>query len=628
LHKFFKNFGFWIVLIVALFAAYTLMGSATAQESIEFSSLVSEIKSGTVKTLQYKENTVTIETTEKNERGENAVKTCYVPSLNMLYEHAGDEIKQQVSKGTLTVVTPEPDSYPWWLSMLPTIILLVVMIIFWVIMFRQSGGSGRGAMSFGKSRAKVHVADKNSVTFDDVAGADAEKEELEEVVEFLKAPQKFKELGAKIPRGVLLVGPPGTGKTLLAKAVAGEAKVPFYSISGSDFVEMFVGVGASRVRDLFEQAKKTAPSIIFIDEIDAVGRQRGAGLGGGHDEREQTLNQLLVEMDGFGVNQGVIVIAATNRPDILDNALLRPGRFDRQVVVDVPDMKGREAILKVHAKNKKLDPSVDLSVVAKTTAGFTGADLANLLNEAALLAARYNLRTIGMEEIENAMIKVVVGTEKKTRVMSDKEKKLTAFHEAGHALVSRLLPSQDPVHQISIIPRGRAGGYTMNLPSEDRSYTTKNEILDSICVLLGGRAAEELTLEDISTGASNDIERATAAARQMVSKYGMSDTLGPVCYGSEHDEVFIGRDFVQSRSISENVSAMIDSEVSKIIDNQYERCLSLIKENMDKLNLVADALIEREKLSGEEFEIVFGGGMLEALPSLENENSIDTESDN
>ena len=628
MHKFFKNFGFWIVLIVALFAAYTLMGSTSSQESIEFSSLIGEIKSGTVKTLQYKENTVTIETTAKNERGENAVKTCYVPSLNMLYEHAGDEIKQQVSKGTLTVVTPEPDSYPWWLSMLPTIILLVVMIIFWVIMFRQSGGSGRGAMSFGKSRAKVHVADKNSVTFDDVAGADAEKEELEEVVEFLKAPQKFKELGAKIPRGVLLVGPPGTGKTLLAKAVAGEAKVPFYSISGSDFVEMFVGVGASRVRDLFEQAKKTSPSIIFIDEIDAVGRQRGAGLGGGHDEREQTLNQLLVEMDGFGVNQGVIVIAATNRPDILDNALLRPGRFDRQVVVDVPDMKGREAILKVHARDKKLDSSVDLSVIAKTTAGFTGADLANLLNEAALLAARYNLRTIGMEEIENAMIKVVVGTEKKTRVMSDKEKKLTAFHEAGHALISRLLPSQDPVHQISIIPRGRAGGYTMNLPSEDRSYTTKNEILDSICVLLGGRAAEKLTLEDISTGASNDIERATAAARQMVSKYGMSESLGPVCYGSEHDEVFIGRDFVQSRSISENVSAMIDSEVSKIIENQYERCLSLIKENMDKLNLIADALIEREKLSGEEFEIIFNGGTLEVLPSLENDISLNTEADN
>ena len=628
MHKFFKNFGFWIVLIVALFAAYTLMGSTSSQESIEFSSLVGEIKSGTVKTLQYKENTVTIETTVKNERGENSVKTCYVPSLNMLYEHAGDEIKQQVSKGTLTVVTPEPDSYPWWLSMLPTIILLVVMIIFWVIMFRQSGGSGRGAMSFGKSRAKVHVADKNSVTFDDVAGADAEKEELEEVVEFLKAPQKFKELGAKIPRGVLLVGPPGTGKTLLAKAVAGEAKVPFYSISGSDFVEMFVGVGASRVRDLFEQAKKTSPSIIFIDEIDAVGRQRGAGLGGGHDEREQTLNQLLVEMDGFGVNQGVIVIAATNRPDILDNALLRPGRFDRQVVVDVPDMKGREAILKVHARDKKLDSSVDLSVIAKTTAGFTGADLANLLNEAALLAARYNLRTIGMEEIENAMIKVVVGTEKKTRVMSDKEKKLTAFHEAGHALISRLLPSQDPVHQISIIPRGRAGGYTMNLPSEDRSYTTRNEILDSICVLLGGRAAEKLTLEDISTGASNDIERATAAARQMVSKYGMSESLGPVCYGSEHDEVFIGRDFVQSRSISENVSAMIDSEVSKIIENQYERCLSLIKENMDKLNLIADALIEREKLSGEEFEIIFNGGTLEVLPSLENDISLNTEADN
>ena len=620
MNRFFKNFGFWIVLIVALFVAYTLMGATTPVEPIEFSQLVNEIKAENVLTLHYEENNVRIETKEKDQYGENVVKTCYVPSLNMLYEHAGDFIKEQVNDGKLSVVTPEPSSYPWWLSMLPTIILLVIMIAFWVMMFKGSGGGGRGTMNFGKSRAKMHVPDKNTVTFNDVAGADAEKAELEEIVEFLKSPQKFRNLGAKIPRGVLLVGPPGTGKTLLAKAVAGEAKVPFYSISGSDFVEMFVGVGAARVRDLFEQAKKTAPSIVFIDEIDAVGRQRGAGLGGGHDEREQTLNQLLVEMDGFGVNQGVIVIAATNRCDILDTALLRPGRFDRQVVVDYPDMSGREAILKVHARDKKLDPSVDLSVIAKTTAGFTGADLANLLNEAALLAARYDLRTIGMEEIENAMIKVVVGTEKKTRVMNDKEKKLTAFHEAGHALISRLLPSQDPVHQISIIPRGRAGGYTMNLPSEDKSYRTKNEILDSICVLLGGRAAEKITLDDISTGASNDIQRATSEARQMVSKFGMSDNLGPVCYGSEHDEVFIGRDFVQSRSISENITAKIDNEVSAIIDDQYSRCLKLIEDNLDKLTRVADALMEREKLSGEEFEIVFSGSELEPLSSLTDTN--------
>ena len=614
--KFFKSFGFWIILIVALFAAYTLMSSTVTSEAIDFSQLVNEIKDGKVTVLEYNDGIVSIETKEKDNKGNAIVKACYVPSLEMLYRHAEDEINQQVDSGKLKIITPEPESYPWWLSMLPSIILLVIMIVFWVMMFRQSGGSGRGTMNFGKSRARVHTADKNSVTFNDVAGADAEKEELEEIVEFLKAPQKFHDLGAKIPRGVLLVGPPGTGKTLLAKAVAGEAKVPFFSISGSDFVEMFVGVGASRVRDLFEQAKKSAPSIIFIDEIDAVGRQRGAGLGGGHDEREQTLNQLLVEMDGFTINQGVIVIAATNRPDILDNALLRPGRFDRQVVVDVPDMKGREAILKVHARNKKIDPSVDLAVVAKTTAGFTGADLANLLNEAALLAARYNLRTIGMEEIENAMIKVVVGTEKKTRVMNEKERKLTAFHEAGHAVVSRLLPSQDPVHQISIIPRGRAGGYTMNLPSEDKSYTTKTEILDSIAVLLGGRAAEKIVLDDISTGASNDIQRATSAARQMVSKYGMSDTLGPVCYGNEHDEVFIGRDFVQSRTLSENVSAKIDAEVYSIIEKQYNTCLSMLNENIDKLTNVANALMEREKLSGEEFETVFGGGTLEPLPDL------------
>ncbi|MBO5743183.1 MAG: ATP-dependent zinc metalloprotease FtsH [Clostridia bacterium] len=612
MNKFIKSYGFWIVLIIVLFGAYYFMNSATETKNIVFSDLVSEIQNSNIKSIQYAEGTVTVVMKDTDE-----LKKCYIPSLSMLYDHAGESIKQQVEKNELTISTPKPESFPWWLSMLPTFIIIIIMISFTLMMFRQSGGSGRNTMNFGKSKAKIHEHGKTNVTFNDVAGADAEKEELEEIVEFLKAPQKFHALGAKIPRGVLLVGPPGTGKTLLAKAVAGEAKVPFFSISGSDFVEMFVGVGASRVRDLFEQAKKAAPSIVFIDEIDAVGRQRGAGLGGGHDEREQTLNQLLVEMDGFEVNQGVIVIAATNRPDILDNALLRPGRFDRQVVVDVPDMKGREAILKVHARNKVLDPSVDLGIVARTTAGFTGADLANLLNEAALLAARYNLRTIGMEEIENAMIKVVVGTEKKTRVMNEKEKKLTAFHEAGHAVISKLLPSQDPVHQISIIPRGRAGGYTMNLPSEDKSYTTKGEILDSIAVLLGGRAAEKITLDDISTGASNDIERASKAARQMVTKYGMSDTLGPVCYGSQNDEVFIGRDFVQSKNLSENVSAKIDAEVTEIIENQYKRCIELLNENIDKLNNVANALIENEKLSREEFEKVFNGETLEAYNPFE-----------
>ena len=605
MNKFIKNYGFWIVLIIVLFAAYYFMSSAVETKDIAFSDLISEIQNSNVKTIEYDNNILTVVMKDTNE-----FKKCYIPSLTMLYEHAGDSIKEQVNNKELSIVTPEPETFPWWISMLPTLIIVIVMISFTLMLFKQSGGSGRNSMNFGKSKAKIHENGKTNVTFDDVAGADAEKEELVEVVEFLKSPQKFRALGAKIPRGVLLVGPPGTGKTLLAKAVAGEAKVPFFSISGSDFVEMFVGVGASRVRDLFEQAKKSAPSIVFIDEIDAVGRQRGAGLGGGHDEREQTLNQLLVEMDGFEMNQGVIVIAATNRPDILDNALLRPGRFDRQVVVDVPDMKGREAILRVHAKNKVLDPSVDLSVVAKATAGFTGADLANLLNEAAILAARYNLRTIGMEEIENAMIKVVVGTEKKTRIMTDKEKKLTAFHEAGHAVISKLLPSQDPVHQISIIPRGRAGGYTMNLPSEDKSYTTKGEILDSIAVLLGGRAAEKITLDDISTGASNDIERASKAARQMVTKYGMSDNLGPVCYGSQNDEVFIGRDFVQSKNLSESVSAKIDNEVTEIIEYQYNRCIKLLNDNIDKLNNVANALIEREKLSREEFEAVFNGETL------------------
>ncbi len=602
MRNFLKRFGFWIVLLAVLFISYQIMNPQTTIKEIKFSELVTLLNSGSVNEMTYSDNKIYVKA-----NGTDETMSCYLPALSMLYEHAGEQIEKQTNDNTLVFNTPEPSNYPWWISMLPTVIMIVIMIGFWIIMFRQAGGSGKGTMNFGKSRAKMHVAEKNGITFNDVAGADAEKAELEEVVEFLKSPEKFNSLGAKIPRGMLLVGPPGTGKTLLAKAVAGEAGVPFFSISGSDFVEMFVGVGASRVRDLFEQAKKSAPSIIFIDEIDAVGRQRGAGLGGGHDEREQTLNQLLVEMDGFGVNQGVIVIAAINRPDILDRALLRPGRFDRQVVVDAPDMKGREEILKVHAKNKVLDPSVDLAVVAKTTAGFTGADLANLLNEAALLAARYNLRTIGMEEIQNAMIKVVVGTEKRTRIMNDKEKRLTAFHEAGHAVITKLLPSMDPVHQISIIPRGRSGGYTMHLPLEDRSYETKGEILNDITVLLGGRAAEKLTLDDISTGASNDIERASKAARQMVTKYGMSDSLGPIFYGSDNDEVFIGRDFVQSKNLSESVSSKIDSEVHNIIQTQYERCLKLLEENMDKLTRVANALMEKETISGDEFEKIYNG---------------------
>ena len=503
--------------------------------------------------------------------------------------------------------------------MLPTLFLMLVLVFFWIFFFRQTQGGGKGAMNFGKSTAKIHINDKNKVTFKDVAGADVEKGELEEIVDFLKDPAKFQTLGAKIPRGVLLVGPPGTGKTLLAKAVAGEAGVPFFSISGSDFVEMFVGVGASRVRDLFEQAKKAAPSIIFIDEIDAVGRQRGAGLGGGHDEREQTLNQLLVEMDGFLPNQGVIVIAATNRPDILDSALLRPGRFDRQVVVDVPDLHAREEILKVHAKNKPLAEDVNLSVIAKSTAGFTGADLANLLNEAALLSARKNKSKIEMPEIEDAMIKVVVGTEKKTRNLGDKERKLTAYHEAGHAIITRLLPSQDPVHQISIIPRGRAGGYTMSLPKEDKYYETKNDMIDSIIVLLGGRAAEKIKLDDISTGASNDIERATKIARAMVTKFGMSDKIGPINLGSSNDEVFIGRDFVQSKNLSEVFAAEIDEEVRGIIDSAYEKCITLLKENDDILDRVAVALMEKEKISGEEFEKIY---LNETEPVVDSETQV------
>lgn len=509
---------------------------------------------------------------------------------------------------------------------LPILVMGVLLIAVWIfIMKKMGGGLGGKEMNFGKAKIKNTNDEKRKTTFDDVAGADEEKEELQEIVEFLKAPEKYNKLGARIPKGVLLVGPPGTGKTLLARAVAGEAGVPFFSISGSDFVEMFVGVGASRVRDLFEQAKKNSPCIIFIDEIDAVGRQRGAGLGGGHDEREQTLNQLLVEMDGFGANEGVILIAATNRPDVLDPALMRPGRFDRQVIVSYPDINGREAILKVHARKKPLAPDVKLKTIAKTTAGFTGADLENLLNEAALLAARKNKKAITMEEIEEATIKVVVGAEKKTRVMSDKEKKLTAYHEAGHAICFHELATQDPVHEISIIPRGMAGGYTMPLPSEDKSYNSRTEMLEDIVVDLGGRVAEAIILDDISTGASNDIEKATKTARDMVTKYGMTKELGCICYGKDNSAVFLGRDMGHTQDYSERTAAKIDELILEIVNNAYDRAETILKDNIDKLHEVAAYLIKHEKMGGEDFEAVMNGTYVEPVEAEDAESEEDNE---
>ncbi len=493
----------------------------------------------------------------------------------------------------------------WIMSMLPTVIILVVMILFWVFMMRRMNASMGGDKTMGFGKAKVKKADsKKKTTFADVAGADEEKEEMAEIVDFLKDPKKFNDLGARIPKGVLLVGPPGTGKTLLARAVAGEAGVPFFSISGSDFVEMFVGVGASRVRDLFGEAKKEAPAIIFIDEIDAVGRQRGAGLGGGHDEREQTLNQLLVEMDGFGANEGVIVMAATNRPDILDKALLRPGRFDRQITVNYPDVKGREEILKVHSRGKPLGPDVNLATIAKSTSGFTGADLENLLNESALLAVRHGKKAITQEEIEEATIKVVMGTEKKSHIVKDKDKMVTAYHEAGHAVVSYFLPTQDPVHQISIIQRGMAAGYTMYLPTEEKGHTSRNQLLEQICSLLGGRAAEQLTQDDVCTGASNDIERATDLARKMVTKFGMSDKLGLVTYGHDNNEVFLGRDFSSTPNYSEKTASTIDEEIENVVMTQYKRALELLKGAMPKLHIVAKELFEKEKISGDDFRAI------------------------
>ena len=516
------------------------------------------------------------------------------------------------------------------MELIPTILLTVLFIGAWIFIMRKmsAGGLGGKEMNFGKAKIKNTNDEKRKTTFDDVAGADEEKEELAEVVEFLKAPDKYNKLGARIPKGVLLVGPPGTGKTLLARAVAGEAGVPFFSISGSDFVEMFVGVGASRVRDLFDQAKKNSPCIIFIDEIDAVGRQRGAGLGGGNDEREQTLNQLLVEMDGFGANEGVILIAATNRPDVLDPALMRPGRFDRQVIVSYPDVNGREAILKVHARKKPLAPDVKLKTIAKTTAGFTGADLENLLNEAALLAARKNKKAITMQEIEEATVKVVVGAEKKSKVMSDKEKKLTAYHEAGHAILFDKLETQDPVHEISIIPRGMAGGYTMPLPSEDKSYNSRNEMIEDIVVCLGGRVAEALILDDISTGASNDIEKATKTARSMVTKYGMTKELGCICYGTDNSAVFLGRDMGRTQDYSEATAAKIDELVLQIVNDAYDRAEKILSENIDKLHEIAAYLIKHEKMGSEDFEAVMNGTYVEPIEVEESDESEETVSDN
>ena len=614
-----KGLGIYLAVLLALMLTLTAVFSQdTTPNLVKYSTILGYFEDQKVRDFELDYGTGDLSLVIE-EDGKRRTVVSSVPNSLYFMDQIQDDIDKynEANPGDkLTYQILPPVEAPWWVQMLPTLLLIGAMVVFWFMMMRQSRGSGGGnVMGFGKAKART-PDEGRKVTFADVAGADEEKAELVEIVEFLKNPAKFNSLGARIPKGVLLMGPPGTGKTLLARAVAGEAGVPFFSISGSDFVEMFVGVGASRVRDLFEQAKKNAPSIVFIDEIDAVGRQRGAGLGGGHDEREQTLNQLLVEMDGFGANSGVIIIAATNRRDILDPALLRPGRFDRQILVGYPDIKGREEILKVHTRNKPLAPDVNLKTIASTTAGFTGADLENLVNEAALLAARKDKKAITMQEIEDATIKVVAGPEKKSHVVTEKDKRLTAFHEAGHAVCTYYMPTQDPVHQVSIIPRGMAGGFTLSLPSQDRSYMTKTEMVEEIVVLLGGRVAEKLVLNEISTGASNDIERATKIARNMITRYGFSEKLGPIVYGQNEEEVFLGRDISHSRNYSETVAAEIDGEIREVIDTCYESTRQVLEDHMDQLHRVAEYLMTYEKVDGEKFKALMENR--EVPPSAED----------
>ncbi|MDI3536545.1 MAG: cell division protease FtsH, partial [Eubacteriaceae bacterium] len=588
MNKYLKMIGFYMVILLIIVVAVTFLNPVQDEvTTIIYSDLLTELENNQVQEIEINNAKVT-GVLKSGEQFESIVPQYVID----------EQVTPYILENNLQVtITEQQDS--WWISLIPSVVIIILMVVFFMVFSQQSGGGGGKVMSFGKSRAKLHVEGENKVTFKNVAGADEEKEELEEIVDFLKSPDRYRKLGARIPKGVLLVGPPGTGKTLLARAVAGEAAVPFFTISGSDFVEMFVGVGASRVRDLFETAKKNAPCILFIDEIDAVGRHRGAGLGGGHDEREQTLNQLLVEMDGFGVNEGIIIIAATNRPDILDPALLRPGRFDRQVTVGVPDVKGREEILNVHKKDKPLGEDVDLQIIAKGTPGFTGADLENLMNEAALLSARKQKKIISMVELEEAIKRVIAGPEKKSKVINEDDLVITAYHEAGHAIVLHLLPECDTVHEISIIPRGMAAGYTLSLPDNDRQHMSKTKLLENVCGLLGGRAAEKIALDDICTGASNDIERATKLARSMVTEWGMSEHLGPMTFGhSDSGEVFLGRDISRSRNYSEEVAAVIDKEIRNIVENAFERACAILNEQRDKLEEIAQRLLKDKTVTG------------------------------